>query len=101
MQVMLVLGILVFVGGIIATRRVHTEDTANEIAIILTLAAGAFLFIAGLLGVLSMPPGPSPYDETAEPEPVREATPSAVSTAIGVYIAVVALVSGLVVGFAK
>src|SRR5262249_43744093 len=78
-----------------------TEDTANEVAIILTLAAGAFLFIVGLVGVLTTPPAPSEYDETAEREPVREATPSAVSTAIGVYIAVVAFVSGLVVGFAK
>ena len=101
-RLLLIVGIVVLIASVITARRVHTEERAMEVALIAAIAAGAFLTISGLIGVLTEPPAPAAvaYDETAEPTALPEARGPSLGVAIGVYLFVLALLAGIIVGIA-
>lgn len=98
----LILGIIVSVSALIAVRSIRTEERGMELALIAAMAAGGFFFISGLVGVLNE--RPMTAEEEEEALAVQRVTstrpPIAVSTAIGIYVVVLAVVAGLIVGIA-
>lgn len=97
----LITGILILLGTIVAIREMHTEERGIELLLIAGLAVGAFLTIVGLVNVLLEPPttAEEEEDERAE-ETLRTDRPVSITTAIGAYILVLAVVSGIIVGIA-
>jgi hypothetical protein len=98
----LILGIIVSVSALIAVRTIHTEERGMELALIAAMAAGGFFFISGLVGVLNE--RPMTEEEEEEALAVQRVTstrpPISVSAAIGIYVLVLAVVAGLIVGIA-
>ena len=96
-RVLLGLGLLVFLIGMVMARRVHTEARGMEVVLIGLIAAGAFLLIVGLIGVLTEQPEP---EEDVERLPVHEGKPASVGAAVGAYLLALALITGIIVGVA-
>ena len=100
---MLLSGILITAAAMIVTARMHAEERALEILLIAAMAIGLFLVIAGLIGILTEPPRPS--DEFALDEeaatPLAARRPPSIATALGVYLFILAVIAGIVVGVAQ
>lgn len=99
----LVAGILVLIAAVVLVRRVHTEEQGMELVFVGALAVGGFLTISGLAGVLTQQPMTEAEEDAwlAEQEMRTGAgrAPS-VSTAIGIYLMVLSVVAGVIVGVA-
>ena len=94
-------GIIVLLTALVLVRRVHTEERALELVLIIALAVGAFLTISGIVGVLTEPPRPAPEEnDEATIGPVT-GRPISVTTAVGIYLLVLAVIAGVVVGIAS
>jgi hypothetical protein len=97
----LIAGILILIGTLITIRNVHTEDRGMEVLFVAGLAIGAFLLIVGLVNVL-MEPSLTPEEEEGLllEEDLHARRPPSVTTAIAVFILVLAAIAGVVVGVA-
>jgi hypothetical protein len=101
-RISLILGIIISVSALIAVRSIHTEERGMELALIAAMAVGGFFFISGLVGVLHEPP--MTEEEEEEALAVQRVTstrpPISVSAAVAIYVLVLTVVAGLVVGIA-
>ena len=100
-RVSLMLGVLVVLTGLFLTRRIHTEERGMELVLIAAMAIGAFFTISGLIGVLTEPPRSEAEDEEEfVPAEVRSGRGPSLATAFGVYLLILAVIAGIVVGIA-
>jgi hypothetical protein len=98
----LIVGILILIGSIIAVRQFRTEDSGLEVLLIAGLAIGGLLLLSGLFGVISEPPMTEEEEEAAlAAEQVASGRPMSVSTAMGLYLLVLSVLAGIVVGVAS
>jgi hypothetical protein len=93
-------GILILLGTIVAIREMHAEERGIEVLLIAGLAIGAFLTIVGLVNVLMEPPARVEEEEEPAEELLPAGRPVSITTAIGAYILVLAVISGIIVGIA-
>jgi uncharacterized membrane-anchored protein len=103
-RVMLVVGLVVLLASVITVRRVHADTRALEVALIAALAAGLFLSVSGLLGVLTEPSETPEQRDAEELELAEERSAGrgpTVAGAMGAYLLVVAFVLGAVVGLVQ
>lgn len=102
-RISLILGLVVLICSVVAVREIHTEERGIELLMIAGIAAGGFFLITGLTGVLTERP------MTEEDEQERLAAQQltsgrplvSVSTAIGIYVLVLAIIAGMIVGIAS
>lgn len=99
-RLLLIAGSLILFSSLVMARIWHTEDRTNEVMIIAAIALGAFLTITGLNATVTEPE-PAPMMDEADEPVVAGAGPSAVRIAIGVYLFVLAIAAGIVVGVAQ
>ncbi|MGH2584610.1 MAG: hypothetical protein ACRDJE_06820 [Dehalococcoidia bacterium] len=95
----LVVGLLVAIAAIITIREYRTEERGVELALVGALAAGGFMLISGLVGVLSQQPMTEEEEEEqlAAEQTAAGRTPS-VATAIGLYMLALAAIAAVIVG---
>ena len=97
----LMLGVLVLLTSLFLTRRIHTEERGMELVLIAAMAIGAFFTISGLIGVLTEPPRTElEEEEEFVPAAVRTGRGPSLATAFGVYLLILAVIAGIVVGIA-
>lgn len=104
-RLLLLVGVPIMIAAVILMRRVRAESAAMEYLLIALLALGAFLAISGLVGTLTEPPVPddafddaSPLSRAGDTLPPR---PPAVAAAMGMYVVLLAIVAGIIVGVAQ
>jgi hypothetical protein len=102
-RISLILGIIVLISSVVAVREIHTEERGMELALIAGLAAGGFFLITGLVGVLTE--RPMTEEEEEEKLAIQQLTSDrpviSVSAAIGIYVVVLAVIGGVIVGIAS
>lgn len=101
-RISLILGIVVLASAVIAVRSVHTEERGMELTLIAGIAIGGFFLISGLIGVLHEPPLTAEEEEEALAVQQVTATrpPISVATAVGIYVLILAVIAGVIVGIA-
>ena len=92
----LIVGLIILIASAFVTARTHFDESAEQLLLVLALALGIFLLLAGLVNVLSERPL-SVEEELAEVQ-VFSGKPPSIATALGIYILVVSLVAGVIVG---
>lgn len=102
-RISFLLGIVVLAASLIAVRTIHTEEQGMILALIAGMAAGGFFLITGLVGILNE--RPLAEDEEEEALAVQQVTatrpPVSVTTAVGIYVLILAAIAGLIVGIAQ
>ena len=95
----LIVGLIILIASAFVTARTHFDESAEQLLLVLALALGIFLLLAGLINVLSERPlsVEEEEEELAEVQ-VFSGKPPSIATALGIYILVLSLVAGVIVG---
>jgi len=101
-RISLILGVIVLISSVVAVRELRTDERGIELLMIAGIAAGGFFLITGLTGVLTQRPMTEEEEETLPVQPVTSGRPIvSVSTAIGIYVLILAVIAGTIVGIAS
>jgi hypothetical protein len=100
-RISFLLGIVILTASLIATRTIHTEERGMILALIAGMAIGGFFLISGLVGILNERPLTEEEEEALAVQQVTATRPPiSVTTAVGIYVLILAAVAGLIAGIA-